>query len=70
MTKPSYLAVRAGELNGGLCSPIMVSKVSELMPAGRACRRSRRAAKTSSPYQAHPVGSGQAGGYQEKRSVP
>ena len=31
MTKPSYLAVCAGELDGGSCSPIMVCKFSELM---------------------------------------
>ena len=31
MTKPSYLAVCAGELDGGSCSPIMVRKFSELM---------------------------------------
>ena len=31
MTKPSYLAVCAGELDGGSCSPIIVRKFSELM---------------------------------------
>ena len=31
MTKPSYLAVCAGELDGGSCSPIMVRKFSELI---------------------------------------
>ena len=33
MTKPSYLAVCAGELDGGSCSPIMVRKFSELIKA-------------------------------------
>jgi len=31
MTKPRYLAVCAGELDGGSCSPIMVRKFSELI---------------------------------------
>jgi len=31
MTKPSYLAVCAGELDAGSCSPIMVRKFSELI---------------------------------------
>jgi len=31
MAKPSYLAVCAGELDGGSCSPIMVRKFSELI---------------------------------------
>ena len=31
MTKPSYLAVCAGELDGGSCSPIMVRTFCELM---------------------------------------
>jgi pimeloyl-ACP methyl ester carboxylesterase len=33
MTKPSYLAVCAGELDGGSCSPIMVRQFSELIKA-------------------------------------
>jgi len=33
MTKPSYLAVCAGELDGGSCSPIMVRKFSESINA-------------------------------------
>ena len=33
MTKPSYLAVCAGELDAGSCSPIVVRKFSELINA-------------------------------------
>jgi hypothetical protein len=33
MAKPSYLAVCAGELDGGACSPIMVHKFSESINA-------------------------------------
>ena len=33
MTKPSYLGVCAGELNGGACSPTVVMEFSELIKA-------------------------------------
>ena len=33
MTKPRYLAVCAGELDGGSCNPIMVRQFSELIKA-------------------------------------